>query len=141
MAATGTGSDEGTRPRGGGAARARFDVVALVASAGGLSALNQVLQHLPDDFGAPVVIVQHLGGANSILVDILPDTVTLGQLRLQGGFAASRNAWCWVVGLYSEGILDPAPLITHRFPLREVNGAFTALTAAENGAVKILVHP
>jgi threonine dehydrogenase-like Zn-dependent dehydrogenase len=80
-----------------------------------------------------------ISGAGQPAID--PDTVTLGQLRLQGGFAASRNAWRWVVGLYSEGILDPAPLITHRFPLREVNGAFTALTAAENGAVKILVHP
>jgi L-iditol 2-dehydrogenase len=67
--------------------------------------------------------------------------VTLSQLRLQGGFAASRTAWRWVVGLYSEGILDPAPLITHRFPLQEVNGAFAALTGSDDGAVKILVHP
>ncbi len=38
-----------------------FDVVALVASAGGLSALNQVLLPLPDSFNAAVIIVQHLG--------------------------------------------------------------------------------
>jgi chemotaxis response regulator CheB len=48
-----------------------FDVVALVASAGGLSALNQVLLPLPADFGAAVVIVQHLGWSGSTLVDIL----------------------------------------------------------------------
>ena len=48
-----------------------FDVVALVTSAGGLSALNQVLLPLPHDFGAALVIVQHLGGSGSSLVDIL----------------------------------------------------------------------
>lgn len=40
-------------------AAAPFDVVALVTSAGGLSALNQVLLPLPDDLGVAVVIVQH----------------------------------------------------------------------------------
>jgi two-component system chemotaxis response regulator CheB len=45
--------------------------VALVASAGGLPALDQVLLPLPTDFGAAVVIVQHLGGRESSLVNIL----------------------------------------------------------------------
>ena len=48
-----------------------FDVVALVTSAGGLSALNQVLLTLPDDLGAALVIVQHLGGPTSNLAEIL----------------------------------------------------------------------
>jgi threonine dehydrogenase-like Zn-dependent dehydrogenase len=80
-----------------------------------------------------------ISGAKQPVID--PDTVTLNQFRLQGGFAASRNAWRWVVRLYSEGILDPAPLVTHHFPLEEVEGAFAALTASDGGAVKILVHP
>jgi chemotaxis response regulator CheB len=54
-----------------GTAGTPFDVVALVASAGGLSALNQVLLPLPADFGAAVVIVQHLGGSGSSLAQIL----------------------------------------------------------------------
>jgi len=62
-------------PEAGSPARIRpgpfFDVVALVASAGGLSALNQVLLPLPDDLGAAVVIVQHLGSWGSSLVEIL----------------------------------------------------------------------
>ncbi|HJU01960.1 MAG TPA: zinc-binding dehydrogenase, partial [Actinomycetes bacterium] len=80
-----------------------------------------------------------ISGAGRPVID--PDTVTLGQLRLQGGFAASRNAWRWVVGLYADGILDPAPLVTHHFPLAGVDGAFAALTDADGAAVKILVHP
>src|SRR5215217_922505 len=80
-----------------------------------------------------------ISGAGRPVID--PDVVTLNQLRLQGGFAASRNAWRWVVGLYGDGILDPAQLVTHHFPLEAVDGAFAALTAADGGAVKILVHP
>src|SRR5712671_5368349 len=48
-----------------------FDVVALVTSAGGLSALNQVFLTLPDDLNAALVIVQHLGGPVSSLAEIL----------------------------------------------------------------------
>lgn len=48
-----------------------FGVVALVSSAGGIAALTQVLPDLPDCFGAAVVLVQHLGGPSSNLVDIL----------------------------------------------------------------------
>lgn len=50
---------------------APFGVVALVASAGGLSAVNHVLAQLPGDFGAAVLVVQHLGGSGSSLVEIL----------------------------------------------------------------------
>jgi two-component system chemotaxis response regulator CheB len=48
-----------------------FDVVALVASAGGLLAVEHVLSQLPEDFGAAVVVVQHLSGRGSSLVNIL----------------------------------------------------------------------
>jgi two-component system chemotaxis response regulator CheB len=51
--------------------RVPFDVVALVASAGGLSAVDRVLSQLPENLPAAVVVVQHLGGAASRLVDIL----------------------------------------------------------------------
>ncbi len=46
-------------------------MVALVASAGGLAALIQVLLTLPDDFNAALVVVQHLGGPVSRLAEIL----------------------------------------------------------------------
>src|SRR3712207_5935861 len=46
-------------------------VVALVTSAGGLEALTRVLQGLPADFRAAVVVAQHLGGRGSRLVEIL----------------------------------------------------------------------
>jgi two-component system, chemotaxis family, protein-glutamate methylesterase/glutaminase len=49
-----------------------FDVVALVASAGGLPALSAVLSHLPAEFPAAVVVVQHLDPTRpSLLAKIL----------------------------------------------------------------------
>jgi len=49
-----------------------FDVVALVASAGGLAALTAVLSHLPGDFPAGVVVLQHLDPSRpSLLTEIL----------------------------------------------------------------------
>src|SRR5262244_3515986 len=48
-----------------------FDVVALAASAGGLQALIRVLEGLPGDFGAAIVIVQHLDPRHrSLIADI-----------------------------------------------------------------------
>ena len=58
-------------PGAAGAPGSPVDVVALVASAGGLAALSQVLLALPDDFNAALVIVQHLGGPASRLAEIL----------------------------------------------------------------------
>jgi two-component system chemotaxis response regulator CheB len=47
------------------------DVVALVASAGGLDALSDVLSDLPMDFPVPVVVQKHLGGHASVLTTTL----------------------------------------------------------------------
>ena len=49
----------------------RVELVALVASAGGLEALTAVLRTLPGDFPAAIVVAQHLGGQGSRLVEIL----------------------------------------------------------------------
>jgi threonine dehydrogenase-like Zn-dependent dehydrogenase len=80
-----------------------------------------------------------ISGAGRPAID--PDVVSLGQLRVQGGFAASRAAWRWVVRLYGDGLLDPAPLVTHRFPLARGGEAFAALRSPDGDAVKILVRP
>jgi two-component system chemotaxis response regulator CheB len=51
---------------------AAFDIVALAASAGGLTALSRVLSGLPSDFPAAIVIVQHLDPRHrSLMADIL----------------------------------------------------------------------
>lgn len=47
---------------------APFDIVAIAASAGGVTALGFVFQHLPLDFGAIVVCVQHLDPRHRSLI-------------------------------------------------------------------------
>src|SRR5262245_21474976 len=58
-------------------ASAAFDVVILVASSGGLGAISRILTDLPVDFAAPVVVMQHLGGNGSALVNILRRRIQL----------------------------------------------------------------
>jgi two-component system chemotaxis response regulator CheB len=54
------------------AAKPAFDVVAMAASAGGLYAIGKVLEALPADFPAPIVIVQHLDPRHrSLIAEIL----------------------------------------------------------------------
>lgn len=51
---------------------ASFDVVAVVASAGGLNALMKVLSGLPGSFPAAILVVQHLDPRHrSLMADIL----------------------------------------------------------------------
>jgi L-iditol 2-dehydrogenase len=119
----------------------------------GLAALagrfDAVVEATNDPAGAAAALALLRRGGTAVLLGISgagratidPDTVTLNQLRVQGAFAASTAAWRWVTGLYASGTLDPAPLVTHRFPLDQVDTAFTTLTDPDGDAVKILVHP
>ena len=57
---------------------AAFDIVALAASAGGLTALSRVLSALPADFPAAIVVVQHLDPRHrSLMADILSQRTVL----------------------------------------------------------------
>jgi two-component system chemotaxis response regulator CheB len=65
---------------------AAFDVVALAASAGGLTALSQVLSALPPDFPAAVVVVQHLDPRHrSLMADILSRRTPLKVKQAEEG--------------------------------------------------------
>jgi 2-desacetyl-2-hydroxyethyl bacteriochlorophyllide A dehydrogenase len=122
------------------------DPAGLAALAGHFDA---VVEATNDPAGAATALALLRRGGTAVLLGISgagratidPDTITLNQLRVQGGFAASTAAWRWVTGLYASGTLDPAPLVTHRFPLDQAEAAFETLTAPDSNAVKILVHP
>lgn len=64
----------------------QYGIVAMVASAGGLAALRDVLSGLPADFPAPVVIVQHLAPQfPSHLAEILSRHAALTVKQAQDG--------------------------------------------------------
>lgn len=60
--------------------------VALAASAGGLTALTEILSCLPPDFAAPVLVLQHLSPHyRSWLSEILGRRVALPVVQVRGG--------------------------------------------------------
>nr|WP_236048095.1 chemotaxis protein CheB [Actinoplanes ovalisporus] len=60
-------------------------VIAIVTSAGGLAAVSAVLRILPEDLPAAVLVVQHLGGQGSVLVEILARRTRLPVAWAQPG--------------------------------------------------------
>ena len=65
---------------------AAFDIVALAASAGGLTALSRVLAALPGDFPAVIVVVQHLDPRHrSLMADILSRRTPLRVKQAEEG--------------------------------------------------------
>jgi two-component system chemotaxis response regulator CheB len=65
---------------------AAFDVVALAASAGGLTALSSVLADLPAGFPAGVLVVQHLDPRHrSLMADILSRRTHLEVKQAEDG--------------------------------------------------------
>ena len=66
-------------------ARAPFEAVVLVASAGGLEAFIQTLQKIPGSLPAAVIVAQHLSDRGSALVQILSRCCDLPVFTLKAG--------------------------------------------------------
>ena len=63
-----------------------FDIVAVAASAGGLTALIEVLTDLPADFKAAIVVVQHLDPRHpSLMAEILSRRTVLKVIQAKEG--------------------------------------------------------
>lgn len=63
-----------------------FEIIAIAASAGGLNAIEQVLSHLPADFPASIVVVQHLDPhSRSYMADILSRRISLAVKQAEEG--------------------------------------------------------
>jgi threonine dehydrogenase-like Zn-dependent dehydrogenase len=114
--------------------RGRFDLVVEVTnSAGGAATALAVARR-----GGTVVLLG-ISGSGRAALD--PDVISLGQLRVQGAFAASPAAWRLVVGLYATGQFDPGPLISHRFTLDQTPQALAALADRDTKTLKVLIQP
>jgi two-component system chemotaxis response regulator CheB len=65
---------------------ASFDVVAIAASAGGLTAISKILSHLPAGFPASIAIVQHLDPRHrSLMAEILSRNTLLQVKQAEEG--------------------------------------------------------
>ena len=65
-----------------------------------------------------------------------------GELTLKGtwnsSFNSSVNDWQTVMTAFEKKAIQPAPLITHRFPLRECKEAFDRLRKSQEAVVKVM---
>ncbi len=72
--------------------KTRFALVAIAASAGGLSAIREILSELPAAFGAAVVVVQHLNpNYQSMLASILSRQTALRVKEAEDGDVLSAG--------------------------------------------------
>jgi len=58
-----------------------YDIIAIGASAGGLRALEKILEHLPENLEAPVVVVQHLDPRHRSLMAKILSRHTKAQVK------------------------------------------------------------
>jgi L-iditol 2-dehydrogenase len=115
------------------ALRGRFDVVVECTDspAGAAFAIELARR-------AGSVVLAGISGAYDLSIDA--DAISLGSLRIQGVFGASRSAWRWLLELYGAGLFAPEVLITHRFGLDQVGDAFAVLADLDAGALKVTVE-
>jgi two-component system chemotaxis response regulator CheB len=68
-----------------------FPVVCIGGSAGGLDAYIRLLQHLPADMGAAIIIVNHLRTVDTRLHEILPRYTTMPVELITEGLVLKPN--------------------------------------------------
>jgi len=69
-----------------------------------------------------------------------PMDFILREQTIRGNFA-SPNVWSAVIRLVERGLVDPKPLITHRFPLENAEEAFKTALDDRKKPVKIVLNP
>jgi threonine dehydrogenase-like Zn-dependent dehydrogenase len=129
--------------------------------------VEEAVQTLTDGQGAEVVF-EAVGGRAATLALATQVVGRGGRVGIVGSFQEPQTLdpgpcmrkevsliWVWSYGMWSgvpefrvaldwmaSGRIDPAPLITHRFPLAEIGAAFAAAdNKRASGAVKVLIEP
>ncbi|MFC9248010.1 zinc-binding dehydrogenase [Streptomyces sp. NPDC057136] len=74
-------------------------------------------------------------------VGIDPVHLSLSQLTVRSVFGAPSAAWSYAVRAFTAGLLDPAPLITHEFPLEQFAEAVALVGAGGPETGKVLLRP
>lgn len=69
------------------------------------------------------------------------DPLVFRDARVEAVFAYPSAVFARAARLIDEGIIDPAPLITHRFPLSNAHAALGMLEGRTEPAIKVLLDP
>jgi threonine dehydrogenase-like Zn-dependent dehydrogenase len=121
-------------PKEGAALAGHFDLV--VETAGAPSTANDACL-LARRGGRVVLTGMFTEGA----AGIDPVRLSLNQLTVRSVFGAPSSAWSDAVRAFGLGLLDPAPLITHEFPLERFGDAVALVGSGDPKAGKVLVLP
>ncbi|MFJ4918926.1 zinc-binding dehydrogenase [Streptomyces sp. NPDC088725] len=70
-----------------------------------------------------------------------PARLSLNQLTVRSVFGAPSAAWTFAVRAFTTGLLDPAPLITHEFPLERYAEAVALVGGGGADTGKVLLRP
>lgn len=84
------------------------------------------------------MVLEGIAGAGAHL-NIESDIFALKHLAVFGIFGANAAAWTYAVRIFSAGLLQLAPLITHRFALNEYQTALDTLVSRQPGTLKVLL--
>jgi threonine dehydrogenase-like Zn-dependent dehydrogenase len=84
------------------------------------------------------VLLEGISGAGA-RINIESDIFVLKQLKLFGSFGASSAAWTYAIQIFCAGLLNLAPLITHRFALSEYQAALDTLMSHQIQTLKVQI--
>ena len=69
------------------------------------------------------------------------DPLVFRDARLEAVFAYPSAVFGRAVRLIDDGVIDPSPLVTHRFPLSRASEALALLESRREPAIKVLLEP
>ncbi|MFE5912251.1 zinc-binding dehydrogenase [Streptomyces wedmorensis] len=111
-----------------------FDLVVETAGAPATAASSCLLARRG---GRVVLTGMFTAGATGID----PVHLSVSQLEVRSVFGASSAAWADAVRALALGLLDPAPLVTHTFPLERFGEALALVGGGDPATGKVLLRP
>ncbi|MFD7948887.1 zinc-binding dehydrogenase [Streptomyces sp. NPDC059744] len=128
------GASEARAPKEATEVHGRYDLVVETAGAPSTAAAACLLARRG---GRVVLTGMFAPGA----AGIDPVHLSLSQLTVRSVFGAPSAAWTYAVRAFTAGLLDPAALITHEFPLERFADAVALVGGGGPGTGKVLLRP
>ncbi|WP_326606613.1 zinc-dependent alcohol dehydrogenase [Streptomyces sp. NBC_01800] len=128
------GASEARTPKEATEVRGRYDLVVETAGAPSTAAEACLLARRG---GRVVLTGMFAPGA----AGIDPVHLSLSQLTVRSVFGAPSAAWSYAVRAFTAGLLDPAALITHEFPLERFADAVALVGGGGPATGKVLLRP
>jgi L-iditol 2-dehydrogenase len=84
------------------------------------------------------VVLEGIAGSGARL-SLESDIFVLKHLTVLGIFGANSAAWTYAVQIFRSGLLNLAPLITHRFALTDYRAALDTVVGRQSKTLKVLL--